>query len=65
MKFNYLGPFIHGVAEFRINGEVGFVNKYGERVDMNGERDFRNSNSNNRPIQSVQLLIASPTYKNA
>lgn len=32
MKFNYLGPFIHGIAEYRINGEVGYINKKAEIV---------------------------------
>ena len=32
MKYSYLGPFIHGVAEYRIGGEVGYVNKKNEKV---------------------------------
>jgi len=32
-KFDYLGPYVHGIAEYRIGGEVGFVNKKLEKVD--------------------------------
>lgn len=32
-KFDYLGPYIHGVAEYRIGGEVGFVNKKLEKIN--------------------------------
>lgn len=27
MKFDYTGPFIHGIAEYRIGFEVGYINK--------------------------------------
>jgi hypothetical protein len=36
MKYDYLGPFIRGVAEYRIGGEVGYVNRNDEIVDKNG-----------------------------
>lgn len=35
MRYDYLGPYIHGLAEYRIGGEVGFINKKGEIVDKN------------------------------
>ena len=42
MKFNYLGPYIHGVAEYRIDGEIGYVNKKKEKVYINSEIGYVN-----------------------
>lgn len=38
MKYNYLGPYIRGVAEYRIDGEIGYVNKKNEKVCINGDK---------------------------
>lgn len=35
MKYDYLGPYIHGIAEYRIGFEVGYINKKGEKVKKN------------------------------
>lgn len=43
MKYSYLGPFIHGVAEYRIGGEVGYVNKKNEKVHNVTCSDKRNN----------------------
>ena len=32
MKFDYIGPFIHGIAEYRIGFEVGYINKKHEII---------------------------------
>lgn len=41
-KYDYKGPYINGIAEYRIGGEVGFINKNSEKVDR-----FGNSLSDN------------------
>ena len=35
MRYDYFGPYIHGIAEYRIGGEVGYINKKGVIVKKN------------------------------
>lgn len=35
-RFDYLGPFIHGIAEYRIGGNVGYINEEYKEVDKKG-----------------------------
>lgn len=34
-EFDYLGPFLNGVAEYRIGGIIGFINKKYEIINKN------------------------------
>lgn len=34
-KYDYLGPCIHGICEYRIGGEVGYVTPSGVVVNKN------------------------------
>jgi hypothetical protein len=68
MKYNYLGPYIHGVAEYRINGEVGYVNKKSEKVHINGEIGYANRTTekvyiNDRKTKSAEYGNSSTTLE--
>lgn len=34
-KFDYIGPFIRGIAEYRIGGEIGYIDKKGKIISNN------------------------------